>query len=99
MYTSKFFFPSDDREDVKWLTPGSPPHRILTEHLTSPQFLSQVELVAHGTHTGSLEVLHSLMLTYATKRIDFNPPSYCGRIQLAVMDHNENARRPVETGL
>lgn len=84
---------------MKWLTPGSPPHKVLVAHLTSPQFLSQVRQMAHGTHTGALEVLHSSMLAYAPKRLDFDPASYNARIQLAVIDHNENVERPEKLGV
>ena len=86
------------RRDVAWLTPGSEAHKILVEHLHSPNFLSQVEMAAHGQHTGVLEVLHSLFLTYASKRIDYDPPSYEGRIKLAIIDHNENCQRKVKLG-
>lgn len=80
---------------VPWLSPGDDAHQVLTEHLHSSRFLSQLELAAHGQHTGGLEVLHSLFLAYAPKRINFNPPSYEGKIQLAIIDHNENCQREV----
>lgn len=67
-------------------------------HLHTPTFLTQLELAAHGQHTGSLEVLHSMFLAYATKRIDFDPPSYEGRIELAILDHNENCGLKAQTG-
>jgi hypothetical protein len=52
--------------------------------------LQQLALTAHGTQTGRLEVLHSFMLTYVTKRIDYNPPSYWARTTLVICDYNEN---------
>lgn len=69
---------------------------MLTKHLHDTNFVTQLELASHGEHTGRLEVLHSMMLAYVPKRIDFDPPSYEGRIQLAFLDHNENVGRPVK---
>lgn len=92
-------FYSEENRDVTWLQPGDDAHKVLVDHVQTPQFLSQLELAAHGTHTGRLEVLHSMFLTYASKRIDFDPPSYQGRIQLGILDHNENCTRPVQTGM
>ena len=84
---------------MTWLTPGDAAHELLTNHLHSKAFLSQLELAADGQHTGGLEVLHALFLAYASKRIDFNPHSYKGRIQLAILDHNENCQRSISTGV
>lgn len=88
-------FHSEEQRVLTWLTPGDAAHQVLTHHLHSKPFLSQVELAADGQHTGGLEVLHALFLAYASKRVDFNPPSYLGRIQLAIIDHNENCGRRV----
>lgn len=71
---------------------------MLNSHISMPQFLSQIEQLAYGSHTGSLEVFHSLILTYAPKRLDFDVKSYNGRVQLAVLDHNENVGRKVLQG-
>jgi len=86
--------PRDTDRELKWLTPGDPAHQVLVEYLSSKNFLSQLRQAAHGTHTGTLENLHSVMLVYASKRIDFDPASYNGRMCLAIMDHNENVGRP-----
>lgn len=90
---------SKEHEQIPWLTAGGPAHKVLIEHLHTPQFLSQLEQAAHGRHTGTLEVLHSLILAYASKRIDYDPPAYNGRIQLAIIDHNENCARPLKYGM
>lgn len=80
------------------MSPGCPAHEVLVDYLSSPNFVSQLKQAAFGTHTSSLESLHSLMLSYASKRIDFDPNSYKGRISLAILDHNENIQRPSKTG-
>lgn len=89
---------SDTEREVPWLVAGSPAHDVLVQHLSTPNFQKQVKQAAHGTHTGALESFHSLILAYASKRVDFDPPSYNGRVWLAIMDHNENAGRPLKIG-
>ena len=88
----------DISDQIQWLERDSPAHRVLCEHIRSENFLSQLRLAAHGQHTGKLEVLHSMMLAYAPKRIDFEPSAYNGRIKISVLDHNENVQRPIKTG-
>lgn len=92
------FFCSDVDREVKWLTPNDPAHKVLVEYLKSDGFLAQLRQTAYGTHTGSLENLHSLILAYCSKRIDFDPASYKGRVSLAILDHNENIGRPLKLG-
>lgn len=83
-----------EHDDISFLEAGDGAHTVLTEHLHSNNFLKQLELCAHGQHTGRLEVLHSLILSYVSKRVDYDPPAYQGRVQLAILDHNENCQRP-----
>ena len=49
-------------------------------------------------HTGSLESLHALILAYAPKLLDFDPPGYQARVQVAIMDHNHNYQRKLRLG-
>lgn len=90
---------SGEERVVPFLTAGEPAHTVLVEHLHSKPFQEQLALCTHGRHTGGLEVLHSMFLTYVSKRVDYDPPSYAGRIQLALLDHNENCRRKVVLGM
>lgn len=83
---------------VLWLTPGDAAHQVLCKLLAEPRTLQTLRMLNHGQHTGSLENLHSLILSYAPKRLDFDPPSYRMRVQLAVIDHNSNVGRQKETG-
>ena len=88
-------FRSEDR-DVQFLQSNDPAHKVLVEHIQSKPFMEQLNLCTHGVHTGKLEVLHSMFLAYVSKRIDYDPPSYNARVQLAVLDHNENcSRKPI----
>ncbi|CAG0895238.1 unnamed protein product [Cyprideis torosa] len=43
---------------------------------------------------GQLESFHALLLKYCDKRHHFQYPAMISRLQLAVMDHNENVGRP-----
>lgn len=87
------FFRGED-ERLPFLTAGDEAHKVLITHLQSSNFLKQLAQCTHGQHTGRIEVLHSMFLAYVSKRVDYDPPSYCGRIQLAILDHNENCNRP-----
>lgn len=55
-------------------------------------------MLNHGLHTGSLENLHSLILVYAPKRLDFDPDGYNARVKLAIIDHNYNTGRKYAKG-
>ena len=56
-------------------------------------------MLNHGQHTGRLENLHSLILAYAPKRLDFDPPYYHARVQLAIIEHNWNVQRDTLKGV
>ena len=86
-------FCREESREVTFLSAGDPAHKVLVEHVGSKAFLDQLKLCTHGVHTGRLEVLHSMMLAYVSKRINYDPPSYNARIQLAILDHNENCSR------
>lgn len=83
---------------IKWLSPGDPAHTVLTNWLNKPATTRNLRLLAHGIHTSQLENLHSLILKYAPKRLDFDPPAYDGRVRLAILDHNENVARKAQIG-
>ena len=88
---------SEEHDDLLYLRPGSAAQEVLIEHLHDKNFVKQLGLISHGHHTGKLEVLHSMMLAYVPKRVDYDPPSYVARTQLAILDHNENVQRPFLT--
>lgn len=83
---------------MKWLVAGSPAHQVLVKILSDDKRLKTLRLLNHGQHTGKLETLHSLILCYAPKRLDFDPVGYDIRVKLAVIDHNYNATRSIATG-
>lgn len=81
-----------------WLQPEDPAHRVLLNALNKPKTLQSLRLLNHGLHTGTLENLHSLILVYAPKRLDFDPPGYQARVKLAILDHNHNVSRGSKKG-
>lgn len=99
IYNSGWIIYSDIERKVPWLKPDSPAHKVLINTICAPKNIKTLRMLNHGQHTGSLENLHSLMVSYAPKRTDFDPPGYIARVQLAIIDHNENISRPVQKGL
>ncbi|XP_078670415.1 uncharacterized protein LOC144910817 isoform X2 [Branchiostoma floridae x Branchiostoma belcheri] len=87
----------EDRTDIKWLKPGSDAHKALYEVVNAPALLRDLEHLTRFKHTGALEVFHSMLLKYADKRHHFPYPSMKARLQLAVLDHNENVHREQAT--
>lgn len=71
---------------------------MLVAQLQKPHTLRTLRLLPHGIHTGQLEALHNLILMYAPKKTDFDPPGYEARVKLAILDHNENVRRDLKIG-
>lgn len=80
------------------MSPGSPAQKVLSDHLEKLRTVKTLKMLNHGMHTGSLESLHALILAYAPKLLDFDPPCYNARIQLAIIDHNHNYERKYRLG-
>ena len=57
--------------------------------VTDRRFVKDLEMCSKFFHTGNLEVFHSLMLKYCTKRIHFSYLGMIARTQLAVLHFNE----------
>lgn len=79
--------------------PRSEAHKVLQDAVNNPANLKTLRMLNHGMHTGTLENVHSLILAYAPKRLDFDPPGYNARVKLAVIDHNRNVGRGVLKGM
>ena len=91
------YFYREFARKVEWVTPGSEALRVFTDTLTA-QRKNTLRMLSHGQHTGALENLHSLILAYAPKRLDFDPPGYQARVKLAIIEHNSNTGRALQTG-
>ncbi|XP_035658144.1 uncharacterized protein LOC118403520 [Branchiostoma floridae] len=82
-----------DTDDIMWLRPGSPPHQALYNIATNKTLLKDLSHLTGFKHTGTVEVFHSMLLKYAPKRQHYFFHGMKGRLQLAVLDHNENVLR------
>ncbi|XP_066303883.1 uncharacterized protein [Branchiostoma lanceolatum] len=77
----------------KWLEVESPAHKALQEVVMDRILLKDMGHMTGFKHTGKLEVYHNLVLKYASKRIHYQYPAMLARLQLSVIDHNENIGR------
>lgn len=59
--------------------------------------LKDMEHLVNPYHTGSLEVFHSLINSYASKRNQFELNVMDSRVKVAILDHNCNVHRQQAT--
>ena len=77
---------------TKWLEDGSSAY-VPLEVVLNKKFLEDIENLTEFHHTGELEVYHSLLLKYVSKRLHYSYKGMVARTQLAVIDHNSNTGR------
>ncbi|XP_019623411.1 PREDICTED: uncharacterized protein LOC109469344 isoform X2 [Branchiostoma belcheri] len=78
---------------TKWLKVDSPPHKALKAVVFEKALLRDMGQMTKYKHTGQLEVYHNVVLKYAPKRLQYPYPGMRARLQLSVIDHNENIGR------
>ena len=78
---------------TKWLEKDSPAYLALEKVVNDTRNLKDMEHLTKPYHTGSLEVFHSLINSYASKRQEFELNVMDARVKLAVLDHNNNVGR------
>ena len=78
-------------EKRKWLKEGSPSFVALERIVTDKRIIGDLAYLVNFCHTGSLEVFHSVLNKYCTKRLHFSLHGMIARTQLAVMDYNSGA--------
>ena len=61
--------------------------------MLNTKLLKDVAKLTDFCHTGRLEVYHSMMLKYCSKREHFSHPGMVARTQLAALDNNANTGR------
>ena len=88
-------YPVDD--DTSWLTQDSPAHTALKSVVQAKKLLKDIRKLSQFCHTGQLEIYHSVVLKYASKRNHFHYPAMRARLQLAALDHNHNVDRAMAT--
>jgi hypothetical protein len=87
----------EETRKKKWLVAGSGPHTAIQEVLCNKKLVKDLRKLTKACHTGQLEVFHSLLLKYCPKRQEFDYPQMLVRLQLAVLDHNNNLNRQEKT--
>ena len=77
----------------KWIKPGTPAYMELEKVISDEKLIKDMPQVAGADHTGNLEVFHSVLLSYAPKRLEFDNRYMSARVKLAILDYNENVGR------
>ena len=73
--------------------PGSQAHIALEEMVLNKKLLKDLTKLSDFCYTGKIEVCHSLMLKYASKREYYSYQGMVARTQLAALDNNANTGR------
>ncbi|XP_040193733.1 uncharacterized protein LOC120927246 [Rana temporaria] len=92
-YCSHKPIPTDEERKCDWLTQGSAAHHKLKSIIQDPRLLKDLEHISGFYHTGEVEVFHSMVLKYRSKRHHFSMDGMVARTQLAALDHNRNINR------
>ena len=72
---------------------GSPPHETLKSVVLDKKLLKDIGKLNQFCHTGKLDVYHSLLLKYCSRRLHFGYKGMIARTQPAALDHNNNVDR------
>ncbi|XP_068115108.1 zinc finger protein 850-like [Hyperolius riggenbachi] len=87
----------DQRERKKWMDKKSKAFCTFRDIVLNPKFLKDLEHLSNFCHTGELEVFHSNVLKYRSKRIHYYMDGMIARTQLAALDNNWNVGRKQAT--
>ena len=77
-----------ERRHKPFLKTGSPAHKALSAIVQDKGLISDLKYLTQFSHTGTLEVYHSLYNKYCPKRLHFSYNGMIARSQLAVLDFN-----------
>lgn len=77
----------------KWIDRKSDAFVAIEKVVLDKKNLKDMAHLTKPYHTGSLEVFHSLLNSYASKRQEFELNVMDARVKLAVLDHNANINR------
>ena len=89
--------PKEKSKRKKWIKKFTPAYNVIEKVILDSKNLKDMEHLTKPYHTGSLEVFHSLINSYATKRQEFELNVMDARVKLAVIDHNNNVYRQQAT--
>ena len=84
---------SSEAKKICWIKPGTTAHLALEEVVLNNKLLKDLAKLTDFCHTGKIEVYHSMMLKYCSKREHFSYKGMVARTQLAALDNNANTDR------
>ncbi|XP_066923498.1 uncharacterized protein [Clytia hemisphaerica] len=80
-----------EQKAKEWIKPNTEAFTVLQSILLEPKLLSELKFLTKFSHTGILEVYHSLYNRWAPKRQHFSYSGMFARSQLAIMDFNQGS--------
>ena len=84
---------SSEAKKIAWLKPGTQAHLALEDVVLNSKLLKDLAKLTDFCHTGKIEVYHSMMLKYCSKREHYSHRGMVARTQLAALDNNANTGR------
>ena len=81
----------NSKKAKEWIKPNTEAFTVLQSIILDPKLLADLQYLTKFSHTGVLEVYHSLYNKWAPKRQHFFYAGMLARSQLAVMDFNEGS--------
>ena len=83
---------SKQKKKTCWLDPKSDTFKALQSIVMNTRVLNALPHLTKFCHTGELEVFHSMLLKYCSKRQHFHYDAMKARLMLATMDWNSQTR-------
>ena len=81
---------------TKWLKSTSDAFKALQAIVTDKRLLKALPHITKFCHTGDLEIFHSMLLKYCSKRQHFQYDAMKARLMLAALDWNTQSREVVK---
>ncbi|XP_068742192.1 uncharacterized protein [Montipora capricornis] len=81
---------SSEAKRICWLKPGTWAHLALEEVVLNTKLIKDLARLTDFCHTGRIEVNHTMMLKYCSKREHFSYQGMVTRTQLSALDNNAN---------
>ena len=83
--------PTEKQRKKNWLSPTSESFKALQDIVFSNSILKDLSSLTKFSHTGTLEVYHSLYNRWLPKSIHFSFHGMIARTQLAILDFNSGS--------
>ncbi|XP_077340616.1 uncharacterized protein LOC143984197 [Lithobates pipiens] len=80
-------------KNARWLVKPSPPYKALEDIIASKQLKNDIPFLVLYCCTGAIEVFHSNVLKYRSKRLHYRMNSMEARTTVAILEHDNNVGR------